>query len=235
LYYIDYGSFFEFQENKRPPHLLNWSEVEHREDIKAKLYSGLYLNFTFVRNPYRRLLSAFADKIFGYQRHGGRYRGGTIHSQLMKYGVKFGPKSNIFSNFRGFVHFAADTIREGQPMLADIHWQPCAAHLRATMKANHAWQPHFVGHVEDLQNGLNRLAALAGLPPSKVPAKLPRENSTSLPPMHIRRFYGNEEIDLVRHVYAVDFEAFGYGDDPEDTTPQRPNDLSRIAPDRGTA
>lgn len=228
LHHLDHGAFHPGEIHEPAAALLKWGNPGDAEVIATRLTPGDYVHFTFVRNPFRRLVSAFADKIFGYQSNGRRYRGGFIHRKLFNYGVNFGPKSNIVDNFRGFVRFAVDTIEKGEPIASDLHWTPCAAHLAFNARANPDWRPHAIGHVEHLRDGLVAVAAMVGLPPSSIPERLPRENTTSLGPIKVADLYGAEEIALVRRAYRDDFELFGYADDPALSDPARAVNLDKV-------
>lgn len=228
LHYLDNGAFYPGEIHDRDAAIVKWGNPGEAELISARLAAGGHVHFTFVRNPFHRLVSAFADKIFGYQSNGRRYRGGFIHRKLFDYGVNFGPKSNIVENFRGFVRFAVDTIEKGEPIASDLHWTPCSSHLAFNAAANPEWQPHVVGHVEHLRDGLVTVAAMVGLPPSSIPERLPRENTTSLGPIKVADLYGAEEIALVRRAYRNDFDLFGYADDPAVSEPVRSVDLDAV-------
>jgi hypothetical protein len=229
LHHLDHGAFYPGEIHDRGAPILKWGNPADSEAIAHRLGTGRHVHFTFVRNPYRRLVSAFADKIFGYQSSGGRYRGGLIHRKLFSYGVNFGPKSRIVDNFRGFVRFVADTVEKGEPMASDLHWTPCAAHLAYNTAVNPSWRPDFIGHVERLHAGLVDVAGRVGLPPEAVPAQLPRENTTSLGPIRLEDLYGDDEIATVRRVYRDDFALFGYSDDPRVGHPVAEVDLAAVA------
>ena len=229
LHYLDNGVFYQGEIHDRGAPILKWGNPGEADLIAARLANGGYLHFTFVRNPFRRLVSAFADKIFGYQKNGYRYRGGLIHRKLFDYGVNFGPKSNVVNNFQGFVRFAVDTIERNEPIASDLHWTPCAAHLAFNAAANPDWRPKYVGHVEHLREGLIEVATQLGMPESSVPVQLPRENTTSLGPIALTDLYGAAEIALVRRAYHNDFALFGYADDPMVSGPIRTVDNPAVA------
>jgi hypothetical protein len=229
LHYLDHGAFYPGEIHEHDATLLKWGNPGQAEVISARLSGTNYVHFTFVRNPFRRLVSAFADKIFGYQSNGHRYRGGFIHRKLFDYGVNFGPKSNIVGNFRGFVRFVVDTIERSEPMTSDLHWTPCAAHLAFNAAANPEWRPHHVGHVEHLRAGLIEVATKVGMPTDSVPERLPRENTTSLGPVAFGDLYGADEIAMVRRAYRDDFALFGYADDPMVSDPIRTVDDAAVA------
>lgn len=222
LHLLDHGRFHHGEIHDDHADLLKWGVPHHRDAFVSAMKTGPRLRFTMVRNPYRRLASAFTDKIFGYQKDGRRYRAGHLHRQLHAYGVTFDPRSSVIEAFRGFVRFAVDTLRDGRPMPADPHWTPCFDHLLFNVQRDPAWRPDFVGRVETLRPDLVTVARRAGLPDGSVPERLPRENATSLGPVPISALYGPEELALVREAYATDFEAFGYDDALDAPAPSEP-------------
>lgn len=228
FHWLDHGAFYPGLIHDPGTPILKWGYEHARPIIAERLGAGNHLIFTLVRNPYRRLVSAFVDKIFGYQRDGSRYRGGQLHTLLDAYGLDFGPSSSIIDNFRAFVHFATDTTNRDEPIPADPHWRPCADHLRVSFAINRRWQPHYIGHVERLRDHLIVVAARAGMPLDLVPASLPRENTTSLGQVPFDSLYGKEEIDLVIATYERDFRWFGYSTDPMTGAPIGQIDMETV-------
>jgi hypothetical protein len=228
FHWLDFGEFFPRLIHDADAPILKWGYEAARPLIADRLDAGDEFIFTFARNPYRRVLSAFSDKICGYQSNGTRYRGGQLHRFLLDYQVNFEPNSDIFRNFRGFLRFVRDTVTNDAPVAPDPHWRPCADHLRISLRLNPKWTLHFVGHLEHLHADLKRIADAAGLEPNRVPQSLPRENTTSLGQIPPAAFFGPEEIELIREIYHDDFRWFGYSVDPSVSAPTRPVDLATI-------
>jgi len=228
IHYLDHSRFYNGLVHDRDAPILKWGIAECRPTIVDRLTPGGYLFFAIVRNPYRRLASAFADKIFGYQANGIYYRGGELHQLLETYGYRFGPESNVIDNFKIFVRFVADTLEGLASIPADPHWRPCATMLRINARLNPDWLPTYIGHVESLTQDLAAIADLAGIPAAARPASLPRDNTTSLGQITVEQLFGEEEKAIVQRVYAEDFRWFGYGPEPDRPLPAGPVDVATV-------
>lgn len=228
IHYLDHSHFYDGLVHDRDAPILKWGIPRCRQKIINRVTSRDYIFFAIVRNPYRRLASAFADKIIGYQSNGRHYRGGELHHLLHSYGYRFGPESNILDNFKVFVRFVADTLEERAPIPADPHWRPCATMLRINARLNPDWLPAYIGHVESLTQDLAAIADFAGIPQAARPASLPRDNTTSLGQITVEQLFGEEEKAIVQRVYAEDFRWFGYGPEPDRPLPAGSVDVSSI-------
>lgn len=228
FHWLDHGSFYPGLIHDPGVPILKWGYEHARPIIAERLDADNYQIFTLVRNPYRRLVSAFVDKIFGYQGNGRRYRGGQLHALMEPYGLNFGSRSSIFDNFRAFVHFATDTTQRREPIPPDPHWRPCADQLHVSFATNPRWRPHYIGHVERLRDHLVVVAARAGMPLNLIPSSIPRENTTSLGQVKLDQLYGKEEIDRVVTTYERDFRWFGYSVDPSISDPVGRVDLETV-------
>lgn len=219
LHHLDQGSFFDGDIHDRNGPVLNTASLPGRAEV-ARIPPGEPLfNFTFVRNPFARLASCFADKIVGFPAAGRRYRLGAVHDHLGAYKVDWGPSADLVTNFRGFVRFVADTVLRQRPMAPDRHWLPGVAHLRNDAATHPNWHLSFVGHVENLASDLTTLSWQAGIEGSRLPATIPRENRSYSMNLPLKTLYGPDEVAIVRRVYADDFRLFGYSNDLEDTGP----------------
>ena len=228
FHWLDKGEFYPGLIHDPTAPILKWGYEHARPIIADRIDAGGEFIFTLARNPYRRVLSSFADKIHGFQSNGTRYRGGQIHSFLENYGVDFGPRGNIFKNFRGFIYFVSDTILKGEPIEPDPHWRPCADALTISLQLSQKWSIDFIGHLENIQNDLRRIARQVELDVSMVPTALPRENSTSLGRVPFQSFFGEEEIKIITKCYKEDFEWFNYSFDPGQLKPMGEVDLMRV-------
>ena len=227
IHFLDHGKFYDGDIHDPDAPIHKWA-ADGDGHICRIFETRPVFRFTLVRNPYKRLLSSFADKIFGFQLNGKRYRAGHIHNHLKEYGVSWGPAASLPANFRAFVRFVADTIERGVPMNSDIHWTPCFRHLQFNVQKAPDWNLDFIGHIEQFKRDIDIVMQRAGIDPGRLPPSVPRENSTSLPPMSIQNFYGPEEIEIMQRVYRHDFEFFNYSADPEDTAPKAPIDVAAL-------
>jgi len=228
FHFLDHGTLYGGDIHERSVPILR-SDIQEQAAEFTRVYDGEDLfRFTFVRNPFKRLLSSFADKIVGYQTDGRRYRAGRLHRLLQEnYDVKWNGDINLISNFKGFVRFVADTIDTRQPIESDIHWTPCVHHLQFTMTRDPEWYFDSVGYTESFVEDLDLLAKQAGISSARMPRNLPRENRSHLPMIPMSTFFGREEVEIMRRVYEDDFLVFGYAPDPEILTP-----IARVGVDR---
>ncbi|NKC30445.1 sulfotransferase family protein [Falsiroseomonas selenitidurans] len=161
--------------------------------------------FTFVRNPFARLHSAWADKIrLGheplFQPHIARMRArsGGMPSAEAPTGV-------------GFACFLR-CVAEEDPAERDVHWAS-----QVDIAFPQVIPYSFIGRVEDFATGMAVVAAEVGRRGGPAEAFQPtRLNVTEAG--HWRLAYDAELAALVRRAFAADFEAFGY--DPEDWRPR---------------
>lgn len=210
MHYVEAGKFFKGDIHDDRVTLMKWGHTENDWAVIEALNKPDLFSFIFVRNPYRRLLSAFSDKMFGYQSYGTRYGGGTLHSAAEPFGMRFDATSNIFDSFVGFLRYVEAAVKGQAP--SDIHWSPMSQQLRFNIARFPPWPLHFVGYVEHLSEDLDTALARGGIDKSGLPQKLPRENATSIG-FTCERMFSTEAIEIVRRVYAEDFETFGYETD----------------------
>lgn len=229
MHHLDHGRFHPRSIHDPAAPLLKWSGGPQDAEITARFAQGGVFTFTLARNPFRRLLSSFADKIVGLEEDGARYRGGLLQKGLERYGADWGRRGDVAKNFRAFVRFVADGLDQGLWDQNDMHWTPCADHLAFTLTRNPALRLDHVGHVERFAEGLSVALAGAGLAPDALPTDLPRENATRLPDLPIEAFYGPQERETVLRLFARDFALFRYGPDPAAPKPEGPVDAAAVA------
>jgi hypothetical protein len=160
------------------PSRLGAREVE-RLDAEA-------FRFVFVRDPYARALSAFADKVL------------RKRQQARPFYAWLGRTDGPAPEFVEFLRF----LEDGGAM-SDPHWAPQTDLLLMPFG-----DFHFVGRVERLGLDLATVVArLFGPEASVKPRRAgPRTNSSD----RIGEVYGPEAIGIVNRVFAADFEMFGY-------------------------
>ena len=67
--------------------MLKWNQEHSRDAISDAVVNPDILTFTCVRNPYRRILSSFFDKICGIQRNGNRYLANLVPRLSQQYDI----------------------------------------------------------------------------------------------------------------------------------------------------
>lgn len=149
--------------------------------VREAMREGGFL-FTFVRDPWDRLVSAYRDKM-----RRPRWRGEIG-------GVLGRADPTLPVSFPDFVQAIA--MQDVQEM--DPHWRPQHRNLMVD-----ALSFDFIGRMEDFGRDFERLKALAGLPDAPIPHKNRSSRELDLPrePATLRR---------VEEIYARDYELFGY-------------------------
>ena len=147
--------------------------------------------FTFVRNPFARLLSAYLNKIV-------QHRDPSVWGRFAaRHGLDDAPLP-----FHRFLELVAAT----PPARMDMHWRPQSHTI-----APHAVAYDFVGTMERFEEDLLQVLERIFGRDLPVHEHAPhRTGSTDL----LASYYGPQEIDLARRICAVDFRELGYSRDP---------------------
>lgn len=212
MYFISEGRFYDGQVHHAPTGFLSWQREPAL--VRKRLATAQHFHFTFVRNPYARLLSAFFDKIANPQEDGLMYGKPRMHAALKDYGVD--PEADPVRAFRRFVIFARDSILFNQPMPPNMHWAPMAWHAAATVHLGLPFDD--LGHVETCEADIARLMSEVAKERVVVPPGRTRFNATE--GRRIRRehavahYYDPTAIAMVTEAYRDDFETFAYAEDP---------------------
>ena len=231
MYFTDHGQYFDGDIHDATDGLVKWGTCGDAEAMSARIRAGLSTNFTCVRNPFHRILSAFFDKICGIQRNGGRYRGNLVPLLGQKYGVEVDGDFDQIRSFRRFLLFARDTVKWRRPMPPDIHWSDMAGHV-GSFVAGGGRYGHIVT-VEDFEAGMQRVLDAATLPHPLRVADVPRFNESSghgpKRAHPVAEFFDDFAVHLVYEMYHRDFLLFGYDpQDPGRRDPVRPIDLNEL-------
>jgi hypothetical protein len=151
----------------------------------ARLDAGTF-RFTFVRDPYGRALSAFADKVLRKRRQARPF-----YDWL----GRTGPEPPAFLDFLRF-------LGDGGAH-SDAHWAPQSDLLLLPLGAF-----DFVGRLERLEHDLGLVVdrVFASAEPLRMRRAGPRTDSQR----QLAGAYGPEGRAIMNRVYAADFELFGY-------------------------
>ncbi|WP_108262254.1 sulfotransferase family protein, partial [Mangrovicoccus ximenensis] len=231
LHYADHGRFYDGDIHDATEGLWKWSMEDRRAAIEDAVFSPDVPVFTCVRNPYRRILSAFFDKICGVQRNGQRYRGNLVPKVAQLYGVAVEGDFDQIAAFRRFLLFARDTIQFRKPMEPDIHWSAQSSHV-ATLIANGGRYDRIIA-TETFAEGMR--AVLSDFAPRFPPAieAVPRFNESSghgpRRAHPVAAYFDDMAMHLMWEAYRQDFELFGYDPaDPARAAPACAIDLDRV-------
>jgi Sulfotransferase family len=153
--------------------------------------AGREFVFTFVRNPFARMLSAYLNKI-------------VLHRDPSVWG-RFAARHGLGEEALPFGEFL-ELVARTPPAQMDMHWRP-----QSHTVAPHAVAYDFVGSMERFEEDLGQVLTRIFGRDLPVHEHAPhRTGSTD----QLADHYGAEEIDLVRRICAVDFRELGYSTDP---------------------
>lgn len=148
--------------------------------------------FTFVRNPYERVFSAYLDKCLCAPLKEPTAILGVLRREL---GV--GSRDVSFSDF---LHL----IREREDRERDPHWRTVFFHAAEDLLPS-----DFIGSMESFEACVNDLFSrlFPRVEPFTKNINSRRQHVVAPPP-------SGREMDLVARIYEVDFRSFGYSFDP---------------------
>lgn len=168
---------------------LRGSDLRKREVAQL---SNKYFLFTFVRNPFSRVASAYLDKV-------ARLKGKQTKLLKNYYGVQ-----REVVSFREFCRYLEKYGREEDP-----HWFPQSFFVPVPTD-----QLHFIGYFENFDSDLNTLHCKLRLQPSKEGIDRRWDSHRTDAHHQLAQLYCSETIDIVRRLYRDDFQRFGYAMDP---------------------
>ena len=152
-----------------------------------------YLKFSFVRNPWGRVLSCYRNKV---------ERASVIgHLTIMSRFTGLRPGMR----FEEFVEWLATP--EGSDERADRHW---ISQHRLLAGADGYPACDYIGRHENLEADFGHVCELIGLPPATLPVvHRTSDSGTSSRPFY-KDFYGKRTRQVVADRYARDIELFDY-------------------------
>lgn len=203
-------------------HNLTLASFYKEDEALAFLESTNYFKFTFVRNPWSRLVSAYLNKFVEAPSLKGHIFVPDNAREVIAaayQGMNLQPDFQKMITFRQFVEYVSKTSNQQ----LDGHWKPQYLFL-----GNHKFD--FIGHLENLGNDFEtlkdklnlsmsvpwsnksstkrsnddfqRLECLADLYPSEI--------RTLNSPTRYKQFYTSDLVELVRERYRTDVERFDY-------------------------
>lgn len=145
--------------------------------------------FTFVRNPYSRLLSAYLDKLVSQV---GKPKYAKIRSKILK------TQKKTELSFNDFVSFL-----ETDGLFSDPHWCPQYSLIPIPLDLL-----AYIGKVEQLHDDLGEL--IPKIFNIEYKGLVLREEGRQRAKEKSSHFYNEELIERVFNLYRKDFEYFGY-------------------------
>jgi hypothetical protein len=170
------------------------------EALAEPLASDRYFRFAVVRNPYRRIFSAWQSKILLRE---GLQAEPYLEFEFFQMPVQ--NRTDLAPAFEGFLeHLAAHEA----PEFHDLHWTPQADLL----------QPGLIPYtslskIEDTKELTLELARHLG-PDVPDPFAGQRKNESLIP--YSPEFITARAAELLQELYAKDFQTFGYDPGPPD-------------------
>lgn len=149
-----------------------------------------YYLFTFVRNPYSRVLSAYLDKIVNRTNE-------KSYDPVRKF-IRNVSKNNEL-NFEGFIEYL-----ENKGLYQNPHWLPQTSMLPVKKE-----KLNFIGKVENINNDLPKL--IDNIFGANTFKEEKQKNSGRTGAVNlIEKYYTKELAKRVYNLYRKDFEAFNY-------------------------
>jgi hypothetical protein len=152
--------------------------------------SNEFFKFTFVRNPFTRTLSAYLDKIGRNEKH--------KRSILLA----LGRNPDDLEQFVSFPDFT-QAIATLNPYLMDNHWRPQTDQVLLPLV-----RYDFIGRFEHFERDFSKVVKTI-TDDSQPPVDNDISHQTGAGAA-LFKYYDEECAEVVRNVYARDFQHFGY-------------------------
>ncbi len=181
-------------------HGLIAADVEHKDCVGFfKKWPG-YFTFSFTRNPYTRLKSAYNDKLKRYAE--------IAEAELVeKLGQGEDEKSKKYFQRELKARISFEQFAKGvcaDHLYGDQHWVPQYDRLRPDL-----CEYDYLGKLENYRADMSGILNAIGVAAENHPSFPPRLNSAPDPRQN-SDYYSDELIRLVYNTYDKDFSAFGY-------------------------
>ena len=183
------------------------------EFMAKALVSDDFFRFAVVRNPYKRIFSAWQSKLL--------LREPYTADPYMKFDFFVMPvknKSDIALAFESFLEYLASLESSDD---WDPHWTPQVNLLRPDLISYSN-----ISQIENINNLRLDLAKHLG-PDIPDPFTIRRANESLIP--YIPEFITGRASELIKTLYAEDFQTFGYSAQPPKTTVQFSTDQLNVA------
>lgn len=175
------------------------------KEFKEILKTSSLKKYTFIRNPFSRILSAFLDKFSSKQRVDYYHK---IKKEILKY--KEINKIEEDNNDITFFSFLFWLKNSNSIFTEDEHWIPQTKIIGKDLS-----EYNFIGHFENLKNDSQIILKKLNcdIPfPTQEDIKFKPTNATD----KIKKYYSQKEIDLVLELFKDDFETLNYSKDVKD-------------------
>ena len=196
---------YPFKEQKRGAPLLSKYPLEEQRQKWET-----YFKFTFVREPFERILSAYKDK-FVYPRF--RRKELQLHGTAILRTVRPNASQSALDKldditFREFIEYLVTKGSNKSTPVMDWHWDNYV-----NICGMCAISYDFIGHYETFDQDLADFKEAAGLSPQQANRFNARANNKSTTASSMLSYYSKipiKWIDILGRLYRANFEMFGY-------------------------
>ncbi len=154
--------------------------------------------FTFVRNPFLRIYSAYLDKIYPGTR--------TDEYVWNKFRTSFDVSPDAELSFREFV----EILRSAKKTLDwDEHWRPQCINIM-----NNVVRPNFIGFTESLDRDFLTAMELSKIDTTSFQPGVVHKGKLDTASSILLELEDRGLVDAIQQIYEADFDTFGYAKDP---------------------
>ena len=189
----------------------NKKQLKHYSKLEQNMMLKTYFKFTFVREPFERLLSAYKDK-FVYPRPEDRklleYHGREILKNFRPNATQRALEELNDITFREFIEYIVKKGSDRQTPVMDRHWGNYMNHC-GMCHINY----HFIGHYETMEQDLAYFIKAARLSVQDARRFAAYKHTPSSTSSSLLKYYSQiplEWIDILGRIYKPSFELFGY-------------------------
>ena len=138
--------------NNRPRAFMTQSIYYKPKDVSLKKSNQLLYTFAFTRHPFRRLVSAYHDKLIMHQN--------KLKGEIMsKIGKLYPRNSNDYPIPKMFVNYLLDEAKQHGPIFLNWHFRPQYAVCPFCVLSF-----DYIGEIEDMDTHTKYLAKRFGFP-----------------------------------------------------------------------
>ena len=170
-----------------------------------------YFKFTFVREPFERILSAYKDKFVyprGFDRPVLEYHGREILKHFRPNASQSALDELHDITFREFIEYLVTKGSNKSTPVMDWHWDNYV-NICGMCAVNY----DFIGHYETFDQDLADFKEAALLSPEEAKMFNARANNISSTASSMLNYYSQipiEWIDILGRLFRANFEMFGY-------------------------
>ena len=170
-----------------------------------------HFKFTFVREPFERILSAYKDKFVHLRKYDRPIL--EFHGREILKNFRPNASKSAFENlnditFREFIEYLVTKGSNRSTPVMDFHWDNYVNFCGMC-----ALKYDFIGHYETMEEDLADLITEAGLSPEDAKRFAAYRQKASDTSSSLPKYYSQiplEWIDILGQIFRANFEMFGY-------------------------